>query len=1301
MSNLHLKSICLLPLMVVTSLLVFAGSGHIFTSGKLSSSLINCVAQDRYGYIWVGTEYGLNKFDGYNFSSYLYNSTDPNTITDNTITDFLVDRSGRLWIGSAKGLMRYDYRKNNFVRYPFPDGRRPRVYSLIESRQGDILIGSAGYGLYAIKHGTDRVIHEREYSRRNSEDFFTHIYEDSRSQLWQSSHISLFTRFTRNDHRVIAHDYISPVGAPVAFFPRHDGRLLIVCMGGIIVYDYATDKLSDAGYDFGSYSGHITINTATFDKHGNLFVGTSESGVLVAAAGKRTFVPYTQSSDDGFSITASYAKDLMFDKDDNLWVGCYRKGLYLVNDNAPSFSSWSFSKQNYSIGSSVSSLAKGDGGTIWCTVQNSGVFQFNADGKITALLPSPSGTSIIYRDSQGHYWVGTGNGLYSYDITTGSASKKMNYAGDGTYCIADDGHGILFVSVYSKGLYVYNTHTGQTRVFNQSQRGSHGHLCNDWIRSMTVDHTGLLWIGTSNGVTCLDTKNMSFNTFGNKYFLHDIQTNYLCEDHNGNILIGTDNGLYVFLRKKRRAVPFPNAGTLRGKQICAIAIDHSGDLWISTTMGIWQYDRKHRKFLGHVSGNGLMSREYTQGAVLHDIDDRITFGTGDGITRFYPDNVRNQRMYLSNVYLTGFIVDGKMMDCLSDNFTIPYSENTFTLQFSLLNYKNPTNVYFQYRINGSEWILNSEGDNSIPFTKLQPGKYVIDVRAYDNGVCSDKIRTITIHVKNPWYLSPLAIAFYFIAVAGIVAFAFFFYSRMKKTELEESKMRFLIDATHDIKSPLTLITGPLSRLKTRLANDEESLKYIKIIDHNANRLLVLVNQILDERKIDKKQMRLQCQDTEMVSFVANICNLFQSVAEERNIQLKYVPNMSEVHAWIDRIHFDKVVSNLLSNAVKYTFDGGAIDVVVDSDGTNFHLDVMDTGIGLKEEKISKLFDRFFRGDETRGLHIEGTGIGLNLCRNIVRMHGGAISAANRHDVPHGSVFSVTIPLGKAHLKPKEMISGSAIVPAFSSSAPASKNYRILIVDDDREIALYINNELSYWYRFDYSPNGKDAMKKLLTDTYDIVISDVKMPEMDGITLLKKIKNNSNISDIPVILLTSKTDVADKLEGIKRGADAYLSKPFDMEELHMLIDNLVNNVRRLRGKFSGAQEQKDKMKKVAVRGNDDVLMERIMNMVNKNISDPNFNVEHLTVDVGISRAQLHRKMKEMTGISAGEFIRNLRLEQAARLIAEGHINITQVAFAVGFNNQTHFSTIFKKHYGVTPSEYSEKHRAEKDGQPDEI
>lgn len=1270
-------------------LLAVAGNGHLFTSGKLSSSLINCVAQDRYGYIWVGTEYGLNKFDGYHFSTYLYNDDDSTSIADNTITDFLVDRKGRLWIGSAKGLMRYDYQENNFVRYALPDKRRPRIYNLIESRNGDILIGTAGFGLYSIKNGTDKIVHDWAYSRRDSDDFFTHIYEDNRGNLWQSSHVSEFTRFARNGGRVVRHDYSSPVGAPVSFFPTQDDKLLIVCMQGIATYDYSTDKVQDAGFDFGPFENHITINTATRDIHKNLYVGTSECGVLVARAGTRKFLPYSKPDNNMFDLTTSYVKDIMEDKDHNLWFCCYKKGLYLISDENPAFDSWSLSRQNYSVGSSVSALAKGDDGTTWCAVQNSGVFQFDSKGKIIKRLPSPAGASIIYRDGQGQYWVGTGNALYSYNTANGAATEKMRYSSDGTYCIADNGKGTLFVSVYSKGLYVYDTKSGDVKTFSMTQNSVHGRLCNDWIRAMLVDHTGLLWLGTSNGVSCMNTETLAFDTFGKDFFLHNIQTNYLCEDKKGNILIGTDNGLYIFDRKMKKVEPFPHSEALAGKQIEGIVADKAGDLWISTTMGIWQYSGSKRQFLGHISGNGLISSEYARGAVLHDADDRIAFGTSDGVTTFYPDNVRNNRMRMGEVFLTGFVVDGKPLYCLKDNFSIPYSQNTFTLEFSLLTYKNTDDISFEYRINGGEWSRTVEGENSIPFVKLQPGKYVIEVRAFDNGVYSET-KKLTIKVRNPWYLSTVAILIYFLVIVTIAWLAFHLYMRRKKAELEESKMRFLIDATHDIKSPLTLIVSPLKRLKERLTGDAESQEYIKTIEHNSQRLLLLVNQILDERRIDKNQMQLHCQKTEMVAFVDNICNLYRPTAEERNIALRYLPNVDELYVWIDRINFDKVVSNLLTNAIKYTFDGGTIDVIVDSDGTNMRLDVMDTGIGLKDEKTDHIFERFYRGTNNREIHIAGTGIGLNLSRNIVNMHGGSISAENRHDVSHGSDFIVLVPLGNSHLKAEEIVADDDKAPAtVKPRTTASKNYRILVVDDDREIALYINNELSHWYRFDYSPNGKDALKKLLTDSYDLVVSDVKMPEMDGITLLKKIKTNSNISDIPVILLTSKSDVENRLEGLKKGADAFLSKPFNMDELHVLIDNLVGNVRRLRGKFSGAQEQKGKVAKVTVRGNNDALMERIMKVINEHLSDPDFNVETLTKDVGISRAQLHRKMKEMTGISTSEFIRNLRLEQAAQLIREGKINITQVAFAVGFNNQTHFSTIFKKHFGMTPTEYKEK------------
>lgn len=410
--------------------------------------------------------------------------------------------------------------------------------------------------------------------------------------------------------------------------------------------------------------------------------------------------------------------------------------------------------------------------------------------------------------------------------------------------------------------------------------------------------------------------------------------------------------------------------------------------------------------------------------------------------------------------------------------------------------------------------------------------------------------------------------------------------------------------------------------------------------------------------------------------------------------------------WIDRIQFDKVISNLLSNAFKYTFDGGEINIRITHDEREAVIYVVDSGIGFKDEKTARLFDRFYQGRNASALQIDGTGIGLNLSRAIVQMHGGQIKAYNRVDGQSGACLEVRLPLGKDHLKPEEI---EDALPEKNSlleigKKQTSKKYRLLVVDDDQEVAQYIKNELGYWYKIDIASNGREAMKQLLMSSadhssatrepgrsYDLVISDVMMPEMDGITMLKQLKSNPLISDIPVILLTSKAEVSDKLDGLKKGADAFLAKPFNMEELHVLVDNLIDNVRRLRGKFTGAQRQEERMENVEVKGNDDALMDRIMRHINENLSNPDFNVERLTEEVGISRAQLHRKMKEITGISAGEFIRNLRLEQAARLISEGKINVTQVAFSVGFTNQTHFSTAFKKHYGMTPTEYAERAR----------
>lgn len=1292
---------------IALSLMVWADSGELFTSGKLSSSLINCIVQDKYGYIWVGTEYGLSKFDGYRFTNYLHNEEDTTSITDNIISDLLVDKKGNLWIGCAKGLMRYNYETNNFSRLQFPDGRKPRIYSMVESHRGDILLGTAGYGLYSVKNNgiektaTNRftIRWERAYAERDSDVFFTHIYEDKHHYLWQSSHLSTFTRFIEKQGKVQRKDFKSPYGAPVEFIQHRPQAMLIVCMYGIIYYDYRTGRIADAGYDLGTFKNHVTINNATFDHDSNLYISTSEHGALIIKKGSNK-VEQLENSNSNFNLSTAFVNDIIEDKDNNLWIGCYKKGLYLLNQRQQAFSSWSFSAQNYIIGSSVSSIAPGENGETWCTVQNSGVFCFDASGKIIAHPTSPAGTCIIYKDRRGAYWISNGSALYSYNPHTGAYQEKLTFTSAGIYCMTDDNQGNLYISVYSKGLYIYNVESGKVTVLNMRQRGNKGFLCNDWVRSMAFDHTGHLWIGTSNGVSCLNTKTLSFKDFGWNIILKDRQANGICEGKNGNMIIGTEEGLYLFDRKNNKTLALPHAEVLKGKQVCSIIKDHQGDLWISTTMGIWQYDQKNRQFIGHINGNGLTTREYVLGSSMHTASDLIAFGTSDGITSFYPERVRAKKMELGDVHLTNFIIDGKPINCLTDEFTIPYEENSFMLEFSLLNYRNTDNISFQYRINEGKWNSTNEGSNAVSFNKLKPGSYTLEVRAMSNGNFSKKSTIIHIKVCDPWYASTWAFLLYFLTAAGIILYIIYRYERHRKEDLEETKMQFLINATHDIRSPLTLIMGPLNKLKTRIT-DAESKQDIDTIDRNAQRLLLLVNQILDERKIDKDQMHLHCQKTDLKEFLRGIMSLYNFNAQERSITLSLKEDESlkeegNLQVWIDRINFDKVISNLLSNAMKYTSDSGEITLIIGKNKESAIIKVEDTGIGLKEEKTDRLFERFYQGNNNSDIHIEGTGIGLNLCRALVKMHGGTIRAYNRTDGIKGSCFEVNIPLGKEHLKPEEILQEDSTKTAESTGkrTQANRNFNILIVDDDAEIAHYIKTELSDWYRFDHARNGKEGLKMLLTGKYDLVISDVMMPEMDGVTMLKKIKGNSNVSDIPVILLTSKSEVENRLEGLRKGADAFLAKPFNMEELHILIDNLVDNVRRIRGKYSGAQGQKAKIEQIQVKGNNDALMERVMKYMNEHLADPDLNVEKLTEDVGISRAQLHRKLKEIAGVSAGEFIRNLRLEQAARLIEEGQINITQVAYSVGFSNQTHFSTVFKKHYGMSPSEYAETKRNEK-------
>ena len=1284
------KRFALMTLCLFYVCLSRADIGKLYTSGKLSSTLIECVCQDKYGYLWIGTEYGLNKFDGYRFSTYIYDKNDTTSIVDNEVVKVLCDNEGRLWVGCSSGLARYDYNSNRFVRYTFPDKTRPRVNALQQISNGDIFIGTAGYGLYSIRHGEDKITKETSFRKRKIDDFFSRFFEDDQHNIWRSSHLTTFTRFsTKNNKPIGVKDFESPYGAPRDYIRCNDGGFLIICLYGILRYDYATGIVSDAGYDLSALNHELSMRKATLSRQGDIYIGTSGHGLMVIPHDTKV-LRTVESRNWEFDLTCSNVNDVIEDKDHNLWIGCYQKGLYQLNQGQDAFRNWSFAEQNFAIGSSISSMALDENGEVLCTIQNGGVYRFNRFGKVIDRPASPTGARTIYRDKTGHFWLCTENILYSYNPVSGVSTPKLTANGWGLNCMTDDGKGTLYICDYGKGLIKYNTVTGESTLFSMTQnRGKLGVLCNDWIRALYIDRYGMLWIATADGISCMNTETLDFHQYGWNEQLKGILCNALSEQKQGNILIGTNSGLFVFDRIKNKMSRFADSDTLNNKLIYGIVTDKENDVWLSTSMGIWQYNNNTHKWIGHINGNGLATKEYVVGTVFQRNDDLIGFGTSEGITTFYPTDVKNSTVKMGDVFLTNFIVDGKSRNNMNNDFIVTYDENTFIMEFSLLTYNNTENITFQYRINGSnEWFSVNEGTNAISFNKMKPGKYTIEVRALCNGIYSEKTKTINVRVKDPWYSSPLAYLLYFLLVAAIIAYMLISYERRRRTELEEAKMRFLINATHDIRSPLTLIMGPLKKLKARIT-DQESLEDIDTIDRNAQRLLLLVNQILDERKIDKNQMKLHCSKTDMVQFLNGILTLYNYNAQQRNISFNFIHEDERLIAWIDRINFDKVISNLLSNAFKYTFDNGQIDVELTHDEKDFIIKVIDNGIGLNEEKPERLFDRFYQGSNSRDLHLDGTGIGLNLSKAIVNMHSGVITAANRTDGMRGTMITIRMPLGKEHLKPEEIEQKAPRVKNSAHKNLAIKNFRILIADDDVEIANYIRNELGRWYRFDAAPNGKEALKALLTGTYDLVISDVMMPEMDGITLLKEIKNNTTVSDIPVILLTSRSEVSDRLEGLKQGADAFIAKPFNMEELHILIDNLIDNVRRLRGKFSGALKQEEKVENLDMKDNNDALMDRVMMIINEHLQDPDFKVEKLADMVGVSRAHLHRKMKEITGIPTGDFIRDLRLEQAARLLKEKKTNVTQVAYTVGFNNPTYFSTAFKRHFGMPPTEYCER------------
>ena len=612
---------------------------------------------------------------------------------------------------------------------------------------------------------------------------------------------------------------------------------------------------------------------------------------------------------------------------------------------------------------------------------------------------------------------------------------------------------------------------------------------------------------------------------------------------------------------------------------------------------------------------------------------------------------------------------------------------------------------------------------------MAPGRYDFRIKAICNGY-ETPVNAFTIIIHPAWYACFWAKLFYLLMfVAAIVL-----YMRHRKRqeedrltlqqhihaeEMSEAKIKFFMNISHEIRTPLTLIITPLLSL---IKEDKEPHRQgiYEIIRKNSERILHLINQMMDLRKIDKGQMVMRMCQTDMVAFINEEYELFRQQALAKNIDFDYQHDSEELPVWIDRNNFDKVIINILSNAFKFTPTAGHIRISLTHTDHHAYISIKDSGIGIPKDKLETIFQRFYQSPNDPNDRNIGTGIGLDLTRSLVELHYGTISARNNEGekgskFEHGSEFIIRIPLGKDHLKPEELIEEeevkekenmelaeaeqeeqlaenndrSAETLNYSDTTSASAKgakAEIVIVEDEEDIQDYLKTQLSSDFKIRTYPNGKVALNEILKNKPDLIISDIMMPEMDGTTLCTKLKANINTNDVPIILLTAKSREEDQLEGLQTGADAYILKPFNMDILRRTIINLLTMRRTLKNKFTGNERQEEKVEQREIQTPDDALMQRVMNVINENIGDSDLSVDMIAQKVGISRVHLHRKMKELTNQTPHSFIRNIRLQQAAKLLKDGKQSITDVMYACGFSNSASFSTMFKNLYGCSPREY---------------
>ncbi|MDO4461555.1 MAG: two-component regulator propeller domain-containing protein [Bacteroidia bacterium] len=1350
-------------------------------STMLSNSLINHIYQDTYGYIWVSTEDGLNRFDGVDFKVYHSSLDNPNSLCSNYVHLVFEDTRSRLWVGSLKGLQRYDRATETFVTAPMisfqGDTITAHVMGIVEDREGNVWVATSGQGMMVLcEDGCLR--HSQILGALDNIPFITSVSIDREGFMWVVAFKEGVYRCNVKTGEVML--VRLPNGAQIneTAFVRHsnDGRVLInIVPDGIYQYDQETGRFELSSITPPGVSS-LVYDFASDDQY--YYVGTDGQGLVVHniltshAEVMNLFIP-------NLDFSKAKVHSILIDREQNIWLGLFQKGIVMIPRKSSRFVTFSYNHSGkYNIGSgsvmSVKSLRKDE---AWVGVDSDGLYHISMDGESTHITAPGVPRTIMDILEEKKSGVSTGNlvlssyneGLVVYNTKTQRVTSlndplqmAHNKYNRRTSSMVYDNLGRLWVGSFGCGVFMLNSDYTQAKSYSSSNERidyTRNEPINNWTNCLCA--VGMkIWMGTYRGICCFDTSVDAFVNIPDE-LRHVVKERIVYDinvDRNNKCLwIATNDGLFRYLYSAKYCRRITEEDGLSGNTVVSVLPDSLGRAWVGTYSGLSCVAIKADSVMvnNYYYHNGLQGNEYSRCATSVDPNGRLFFGGTGGVTAFIPTQVHPKPVNL-NVMFSYLVVGGRQVTALNESagepiltepvasaksITFSEAENSFSLGLTTMNFVNPEQVRYDYylekvgeAVDTPQWQSTSQGDKRISYTNISHGEYILHVRARMSAVVSAD-RTLSLVVRPMWWRTNWAILLYLILLLSIV-YAILKMVRQRRIikeqldeqlhqqSIDEAKFQFFFNISHEIRTPLTLIINPVNEL---LNDDTLKPQYktsLSTVSRNAQRILRLINQLLDMRRIEKGQMELSIQHTNIVDMFEQIIASFESIANTKKVNVEFFHSLSDSWADVDVFNFDKVAYNLLSNAFKFVTNGTGHIIVRMTDvpeSDMVQIDISDNGIGIAPEERESIFERFYQVSGQNVAKYVGTGIGLHLTRSIVTLHGGTIEALDNQEegVETGTTFRVRIPRShpealsapvvkeddeaaevesananardaEVGIAPDLLLDRDSSGPQYYSTATSGKH--LLIVDDEPEILRYLQSHFKNRYRITTASDGKEAMDLLLNgeNAYDMVITDVMMPNMDGLELCYKIKHNLRINYIPVILLTAKHSDADRNQGLLTGADAYIAKPFDIEMLKSTIQSILANRERILQSFAQSARDRAKVKKVELRSTDDTLMEKVTEFIEANISDPTLNVDKLAEIVSISRVHMHRKLKELTGQSAREYILSVRLRQAAILLAEKKLNISEVAYALGFSNLSHFSTAFKKAYGISPKDYKVKH-----------